>query len=458
MPVQHHLTLREHGRTSCRGSGRGEVRYETRQGEVVGPIPRRQMLALHRLLRRDARMQGHNKLLVSMDLDLSLACSDRVGFAETPHVAVEVFPKYLGGSRESADAGHVALLRRELFGLLRYCRFFRVRPGEEAGQRLQRHPASEFVLYGMARRLVESLKVGLRYGYEERLAPLTAVRGRLDPARQVRQGGGLPLPLWCRYEEHDQESPLGRLLMLLAQMLGALCRTSATSTLAAQAAHMLEPVRASTNPWRDRGRLKLDRANEAFGESIAHLEILLRNMSADQVKGRARAWCFSVPLQAVFERYLEQLLRDLHRRFPARCVKLRLQYGVGHLTRDPRSFRQRPDVVIEGPGGCTILDAKYKHPDKGKPNEGDVRQVLTYATLWNSNPKNVSKPCRRVVLVYPRFWSHEKFIQSWKSNVEIPSTGETVELCVADIPFGRPPTPGDLESLLEQSSWLGAPD
>ena len=178
--------------------------------------------------------------------------------------------------------------------------------------------------------------------------------------------------------------------------------------------------------------------------SLRFLEQLLTDRSDSGLEGDAASWTWSVDMADVFERYLERLLLDLHRRGLTPSLSRRqAQPTIGHLARQPRAFAQRPDILLRGDAGTIILDAKYKAPRGFRPSATDARQVAAYAALYNQN--NPDQPCVRVLLAYPRRWDGPDPPTPGGWTLALEAGERSVSMGVIVIPFGRVPTKAMLD-------------
>ena len=397
-----------------------------RQGvEAASPVLVRpeSMRKLSVAAKRDASLQRLDHPLISVDACHHVTSHGLVGFLQAGAVSVEVFPKYVKFDKASQDAAQAPPLdqvRRGFIELLDFCGVTHFRPGSAAQRDLARQPMAEWMLYGMAQRLRDCLQRGVRLDYVEKDEQLGIVRGRILLERQLRQGRGLPLPLHCRYERHEHNTPLARLLALFAELLGRFANASSTRRLADQASHMLVGISPSTAVAADLANVRFHRQTDPLAQCIDDLKLLLGRRRHDFADRRRQAsgWSLSWDMATVFEKYVERILKrysaSLGDHDPLR-PRVWCQQHVGHLAPElpnqNAKFGQIPDIVVEYGTGmqsrAVIIDAKYKRPgsrsgDRLRPSESDVRQVLAYANLWNRAAKGSDSVCDTVMLVYPR--------------------------------------------------------
>jgi len=481
------LSLREHRTAIGRAMpGRpGGVTFASRvdrgiyapDGEVVG---QRVLLRLDQVAREDAVLQGTDSPLVTVSAArTAIRAGDRVGFLHTRDLDIEVFPKWISPDPTVVDpSAALGSIRGEFVDLLDFAGPRRLRPGLRARQQLKRRPLAEWMLHGMARTLVDALEDSLQHGYVERERALPFVRGRVLVGRQLRQGAGLPIPVWCRFESHESDTPLARLLALHAHTIAARSRWSQTRQLASRATRLLAGVAPSTHYEQDLAGLHFDRTNARFRDCIADLQLLLRRSRSDPSGASAATlgWSLSLSMSGVFERYVERVLRRICRLKSSPIDRLQTQKSVGSLAVKPPGFRQVPDVIVHlATGRTVIIDAKYKAPGKRGPSEADVRQVTAYANLYNLAEVEPARKCDTVVLLYPRAFEsspesarHRQWDLYPKPLVDTsddkpPERRQRLKLLTRTIEFGRRPRGGaengDLARMAaEIGQWLGATD
>ena len=448
--------LKENGRLPAVrvvAPGGPQYRYESVAGTLE--LTSGQLEALARTLEHDARLR-RSQPLVQIDLGRrTMHAGADVGFVQAGQILIEVYPKVL-----ASDSGEDAAIEiRAGFGrLLRWCGELKVRPGLALERRFARSGLPEWMLYALARDLESAVGRGLRREYEQREEAIEVVRGRVLVGRQIQASAGLPLPMFCRFEEHTPDHGLARLLARLAEELASLSRSRSTRLLARRALRSLRPALPSQDVEVDLRGLTWTRANDRFRPLVETLVALLSGRTATGGGKGAPSWSVAFSLQGLFERYLERLLRELHRLNPGTIPRPLAQAEIGHLAPDQLKFQQQPDLVLQGATGTLIIDAKYKAPKGWSPAGDDVRQALTYALV--SNRVLPGSPATDVCLIYPRIWGEpHPAVGPWTLEAGLPGGARgRIRLHVATVPFGRPPNQEQLASLAsDPTGTMGLP-
>ena len=284
-----------------------------------------------------------------------------------------------------------------------------------------------WVLAGPVLRRLKELLANLRPGYVERNEVRSHPRGQIQwqtyLTRQLPSGRWHHLP--CRFSEIDTDSRLRQAVRWTLERLhfdlGAVGGGDQIAlSLIGQIILLLEQVIDVPARRPLRGELERDMG----GGSMTSLALLegLRAMSwivDERGLGGGRtsdglAW--TLPLEQLWERYVESLLRAEAGRTGGRVRVGRSGETVVPLAWDDPSHRALghlvPDFVVHRPDGIEIVDAKYKShfadldanrwsalaEETQASMRADLHQVLAYAATAGSSDKiraTLSYPVRR---------------------------------------------------------------
>lgn len=232
------------------------------------------------------------------------------------------------------------------------------------------------------------LREGLVRSYREVEENSGTFRGRLLVGPHVRANAARQDRVFIAHAVHDADNLPNR---ILHRALGRVAR-GASSRLAPRAEAALTdfpevtpgPIRPAD--WSILGRL--DRRTERYREALVLARLILQEERPDLRWGDAETFALLFDMNALFEGYLERALRGL----PG--VRVHAQRGRDFWvpTEGARS-RLKPDLIVERAGERPlILDAKWKIPPKGRPDDGDLRQLFAYLHAFDGEES---------ALVYP---------------------------------------------------------
>lgn len=319
-----------------------------------------------------------------------------------------------------------------------------------------------WVLAGPVLRRLKELLANLRPGYVERNEVRSHPRGQIQwqtyLTRQLPSGRWHHLP--CRFSEMDTDSRLRQAVRWTLERLN--CDLGAVGggdqialSLIGQIVLLLEQVLDVPARRPLRGELERDMG----GGSMTSLALLegLRAMSwivDERGLGGGRtsdglAW--TLPLEQLWERYVESLLREEAGRTGGQVRVGRSGETVVPLAWDNRSHRALghlvPDFVVHRPDGIEIVDAKYKShfadldanrwsalaEETQASMRADLHQVLAYAATAGSSDKI------RATLIYPvrrNLYDDLKQCDRAETKALIPVGSRQITLSIKAVPFG----------------------
>ena len=320
-----------------------------------------------------------------------------------------------------------------------------------------------WVLAGPVLQRLAELLEHLRRGYRERLEVRTHPRGQIQwgeyITRQMQAGQWHRLP--CRFSELDTDTKLRQAIRwtlerIRVELLGAGGRDAIALKLASHIVRLLEQL-ADVAPRRPtRNELELQTASGIAGSEFLREGLRAMGWIVDERGlggGRSSdglAW--NLPLEVLWERYVEHVVRDEARRSGGRVrvgrvgettVPLRWSDGthraLSHLV---------PDFVVHRADGIEIVDAKYKshYADLDESRwatleeevqasmRADIHQVLAYAATCGAADRV------KASLIYPvRRELYERLDRADRAQSQalIPVGAREVSLCLRAIPFGN---------------------
>lgn len=235
------------------------------------------------------------------------------------------------------------------------------------------------LLSAMARFLDAEVRDGLRYGisrgYIERSEQLNTLRGRIAIGRQVRRHQTMSMPLECDFVEYTEDIPLNRAIKAAlheVRVVAALDQSVALSLCRAEGA--FSDVESVDYAGGNAPAVQFTRLNQRWAAAFRLAEMILRAESLRDESGRVRGIAFTVDMNVLFEKFVEEIVKQEANRAGLVCepqahVKLTQQIPM------------RPDLVI-GRAGTTVAvgDAKYIELEPDGWRHANLYQLLAYCT------------------------------------------------------------------------------
>lgn len=218
-----------------------------------------------------------------------------------------------------------------------------------------------------------ALAQGMVRGYRLRSEALTTLRGRIDVAGQLRVRQGRPFPLECRFEDYTEDTELNRVVKAALRRLLQVPRLDARLVGRLRHRHRaFDTVAAVEYSPGSVPELAFTRLNRHWEVADRLARLILRQQSLRDREGALVGTAFTVDMNGLFERFVEEIVRDEARRA-----------GLKLISQAPRKLAERvairPDLVLRGGGrDLAVADAKYKELSPGELPRADLYQLLAY--------------------------------------------------------------------------------
>ncbi len=252
----------------------------------------------------------------------------------------------------------------------------------------------EFLVVAFARMVEERIVAGLHRSYVEREDNLAAVRGRIVVAEDGRRNHVLRHRTWCRYAEFTWDIPENQVIRQVAHLLAGWVREPRLRLRLWRIDHSLGEVSPTHVPVEAIDRFVYDRQNRGYEPIHRLCRLFLRGSSLSEHAGETTFRTFLVDMNALFEAFVGQVLREAA---PAGMAVV--EQDRGFLDRDGL-LAIRPDILVTADGRpALVADCKYKRQRAGEFIQHDVYQVLAYCTALGLD---------RGLIVYPRHEGGER--------------------------------------------------
>ena len=244
----------------------------------------------------------------------------------------------------------------------------------------EEHALPDILALALAVQAHRAFSHGLLHGYLVEEQALLTVRGRVRFAEQVGRRLDFPMPVELRYDEFTGDILPNRLVKAATHRLA---RTPLRSQGARRGlgwvAGMLADVSLREFPPAQVPEVPFDRLNEHYRGVVTLSRLILRHGAFESERGGIRASAFLMDMDVVFQEFLTQALRE---QLGASPRTLRSDRELEQLTLDHgRRVTLKPDLTWwDGPTCTFVGDAKYKNLTGRRVPNGDLYQMLSYAT------------------------------------------------------------------------------
>ena len=253
----------------------------------------------------------------------------------------------------------------------------------------------EFLARYLADLVDERIRQGLFRSYVVRRENLTAVRGRISFADQMRRNNAKRHQIFCEYAVLSWDVPENQVVLQTIHMLAGWDFSPTLRKRLRRIESTLAPVSLTALPPSVIDEFGYHRFNDDYQPIHRLCRLFLEGSSLSEHVGTWESRAFLIDMNRLFEAFVERLLLD----GMSTGVQVGSQFRT-HLDLG-RSIRIRPDLVFRLAGSIEAVgDSKYKVTRSSGFENHDLYQVISYAT---------SLGCSKACLFYP---AHEMPVQT----------------------------------------------
>lgn len=322
-----------------------------------------------------------------------------VGILAAGNCSLEILPKIDVTGEENVEEQNAAI-RKRLIHMLAVALNLKLDLGSITELAWQRETLLEILIRIFCDKLTEAVRKGMPRNYVEQEDDLSALRGRLDLARQFTQHAVNPSRLACRFDVLSEDTSLNRIMKAAVSHLSRLSRSSGNQQRLRELAFVYADI-ANISPsallWDD---VVIDRTNRRWRELLSMARLFLEGRHQTTTGGAGQGTALLFEMNKLFEEYVGRLIS---RALAGTDLTVSLQGGrlfcLSAEQTERGLFQTKPDILIRRAGSVThVIDTKWKRissrvddPKQGV-SQGDVYQMMAYAQLYRAP---------RLTLLYP---------------------------------------------------------
>ena len=228
------------------------------------------------------------------------------------------------------------------------------------------------------------IKIGIKSDYVELEDNLKFLKGKLKISEQIRKNIVHKERFYVCYQEFSTDRAENRLIKSALEFLYRRSKSSRNQRLIREYLFIFDEISSSSDINADFSRLKLNRQTKHYEQALLWSKIFLQNKSFSPYKGNEIAFALLFDMNKLFESYVGNFIKK-------KRADVSLQHSEKHLVEEPKGFRLRPDIFLEGE---FIADTKWKIvKSKDDISQADLYQLYAYGKKYD---------CGKLYLIYPK--------------------------------------------------------
>ena len=302
-----------------------------------------------------------------------------VGVLQTKSgLTIEILPKI-------ADKNDAERSKAVFIKMLRTLKNFPFKSSNLASLKTQNLPLLEIFISMFLCELKALVKKGIKSDYVALEENLNFLKGKLNINEQIKRNSIHKERFYVGYSEFLSDIKINRIIKTTLKFLYKKSNSSKNQQKIRELLFIFDEVLECEDYKNFFAKLVINRQVKHYEQTLLWCKIFLLGNSFTPHKGDDLAFALLFDMNALFESYVGNFIK---KSFPCTI----LQHSEKHLVEDPKSFKLRPDVFLEGK---FIADTKWKIVSS--------RDDISQADLYQLYAYGKKHPCDgKLHLIYPK--------------------------------------------------------
>jgi len=301
-----------------------------------------------------------------------------VGVLQTKSgLTIEILPKI-------ADKTDTEKSKAVFIKMLRMLKNFPFKSSNLASLKTQNLPLLEIFISMFLCELEALVKKGIKSDYVALEDNLKFLKGKLNINEQIKRNSIHKERFYVGYSEFLSDIKINQIIKTTLKFLYKKSNSSKNQQKIRELLFIFDDVSTCSDYKNFFANYAVNRQVKHYEQTLLWCKIFLLNNSFTPYKGDDLALALLFDMNALFESYVGNFIK---KSFPGTI----LQHSEKHLIEDPKSFRLRPDIFLEGK---FIADTKWKIIKlKDDILQADLYQLYAYGKKYE---------CDKLHLIYPK--------------------------------------------------------
>ena len=301
-----------------------------------------------------------------------------VGVLQTKSgLTIEILPKI-------ADKNDAERSKAVFIKMLRTLKNFPFKSSNLASLKTQNLPLLEIFISMFLYELEALVKKGIKSDYVALEENLNFLKGKLNINEQIKRNSIHKERFYVGYSEFLSDRKINRIIKTTLKFLYKKSNSSKNQQKIRELLFIFDEVLECEDYQNFFAKLVINRQVKHYEQTLLWCKIFLLGNSFTPHKGDDLAFALLFDMNALFESYVGNFIK---KSFPCTI----LQHSEKHLVEDPKSFKLRPDVFLEGK---FIADTKWKIVSS--------RDDISQADLYQLYAYGKKHECSNLYLIYPK--------------------------------------------------------
>jgi len=301
-----------------------------------------------------------------------------VGILQTKSgLTIEILPKI-------ADKNDVERSKAVFIKMLRTIKNFPFKSSNLASLKTQNLPLLEIFISMFLCELEALVKKGIKSDYVALEENLNFLKGKLNINEQIKRNSIHKERFYVGYSEFLSNIKINRIIKTTLKFLYKKSNSSKNQQKIRELLFIFDEVSMYDDYKNFFAKLIINRQVKHYEQTLLWCKIFLLGNSFTPHKGDDLAFALLFDMNALFESYVGNFIKKKY-------ADVSLQHSEKHLVENPKSFKLRPDIFLEGK---FIADTKWKIVSS--------RDDISQADLYQLYAYGKKHECSNLYLIYPK--------------------------------------------------------
>ena len=301
-----------------------------------------------------------------------------VGILQTKNgLTIEILPKI--ADKTDTDKSKAVFIK-----MLRTLKNFPFKSSNLANLKTQNLPLLEIFISMFLCELEALVKKGIKSDYVVLEENLNFLKGKLSINEQIKRNSVHKERFYVGYSEFLSDIKINRIIKTTLKFLYKKSNSSKNQQKIRELLFMFDEVSTCDDYKNFFEKLVINRQVKHYEQTLLWCKIFILGNSFTPHKGDDLAFALLFDMNALFESYVGNFIK---KKFPSTA----LQHSEKYLIENPKGFKLRPDIFLEGK---FIADTKWKIvKSRDDISQADLYQLYAYGKKYE---------CGKLYLIYPK--------------------------------------------------------
>ncbi|WP_195953634.1 5-methylcytosine restriction system specificity protein McrC [Clostridium saudiense] len=315
-------------------------------------------------------------------------------------ISIEIMPKISDNNNESNIMGSLISMLNVVYDVKIQDKIIAKLGSKESG-------IIEILITLFLKELDFQYNKGIYKEYIKEEKNLYSMKGKIDFNKNINKNLFSPHRFYCRYSSLSENNIINQIVKFTLIHIDKLSKNRFNKGLIKKLVYSLENVDYYKDVSKEIKNIKFNRQSERFRETINYCKMFWDGFGTSITTGKHEVESFLIDMNDLFEKYIYRTLKKIYGNKNIKYQENNKFLLTDTLNSKNKKINLKPDIILEGENGRTIIDTKWKIVDKFI-NPADAYQMNAYIDNIDNS--------REVILLFPKCKNNDRIVRDFIFN------------------------------------------